>query len=210
MRKDSTMKRALDRFGLKMDDIPLPDRRFLDKKLEKGESREIVLSADSPLGGTIRKVQCFDLDEVKNMIGVKNELARRKKSRRFPNVNLNLYSPAKLERNYDEGKLTFDQHQFIKSAGRAYVFGDSDIVKDFKRVIEKTHTRGAGSFDLTIACFGNIWILNGWSLVLTPSIQSFCANALLLEPNAQVIRKGNADINFNIGEIRTVEPQLPI
>ena len=106
--------------------------------------------------------------------------------------------------------MSRQHYEFVAAVGRAYMFGDSEEVKDFKTIVEHIYTRGSGRFDLTAACFGNIWILNGWTLVIASDIQMFCANKLQLEPLAKVRRMGGADVNFNINIVKEVQPQLPI
>jgi hypothetical protein len=200
------MERAMERFGFER---PLPNLIVLEKSLPKGTTREIAISSDAALGGIVKTVYAFDLLEVKRMIGFPDRLAQQKKPRKCGDLDLKRYSPSELERAYNEANLTLDQYEFIKAVGRAYVFGYSPPVSQFKAIVEKIYTRGSGRFDLTIVCFGTVRVRNGYSLVITPSFQSFCASALHLEPEASVVRTGNADIKFNIGQIRVVEPDLP-
>lgn len=189
----------------------LPNVDLVNKKLSEGERREVVLDRDSPLGGRIHTNDLYDLNDVKQLVGVEDRLGAKKV--RYPNrqrARARKYTPDELLRAYKEGVFTPDMNRFVREVGRQYVFGDSRDVRGFKAIIETVYMRGAGRFDLTSACFGTIRVFNGWSLVLTSSIQLFCANRLLLEPLARVRRTSNADISFNVSEIRVVQPELPI
>lgn len=212
--KQTATEKALERFGLKQDPTSLPNVVVAERELPSGTIRQVTISRESALGAIVSTVECFDLDDVKRMIGLPNRLAgrkRRRKPRRLSNKRLyKQYTPDELARAYEEGLLTRDQQEFIEAAGRTYVFGDSRQVQDFKAILETVYTRGAGRFDLTAACFGTIRIRNGWSLVITSSIQLFCANQLLLEPEARVVRTDNAHVAFNVNRIRVVEPELPV
>lgn len=213
-REHTATEKALERFEVKQDPTSLPNIVVAERKLPSGTTRQVTISRESALGGVVSTVEHFDLDDVKRIIGLPNRLAvqkKRRKLRRLSNVRLyKQYAPDELARAYEDGKLTPDQHEFIKAVGRTYVFGDSSLVEDFKAILETVYTRGAGRFDLTAACFGTMRIRNGYQLVITPSIQLFCANQLLLEPEARVVRTGNADVAFNVSRIRLVEPDLPL
>ena len=207
--------KALERLGLKHKTNALPNFVLLERELLAGENREIPISRDSALGGLVKTVEYFDLDEVKEVIGLPDRLAQRNEALQRDELcvqvkDLDRYSPSALEKAYDEGTMTAEQQRFLQKVGRTYVFGYSPLVQAFKAVLQKVYTRGASRFDITSVCFGTLRIRNGYSLVLTPSIQSLCIDRLLLEPNARVIRTGNVDINFNIGRIRVVQPDFPI
>lgn len=176
-----------------------------------GEERELMLDRAAPLGGRVHVRECFNLDEVKRLMGLEDRLASKKT--RYPKPrrgSATIYQPDELMRAFTANELTADMLNFIRTVGRQYVFGDSRPVRAYKTIIEHVYTRGSGRFDLTSVCFGTIRIRNGWSLVITPSIQLFCAQRLFLEPQAHVRRIGNADVTFNVSEIRIVQPDLPL
>jgi len=188
----------------------LPDVVIAARDLDGEERRELTLDRGSPLGGLVHTTDCFDLDEVKRLIGLEDRLATKKT--RYPRPHRRsaiTYQPEELMRAFNANELTPDMLNFVRAVGRQYVFDDSRQVRAYKAIIEHVYMRGAGRFDITSVCFGTIRIRNGWSLVLTPSIQLFCAQRLLLEPQARVRRTGNADISFNVSEVRVVDPLLP-
>jgi hypothetical protein len=185
----------------------LPDVVVGDRALGGDERRDVVIDRRAPYGGRVHTTECHDLDEVKRLIGLEDRLAAKKirypRRRRAPEKT---FRPEELMRALKANEFTAEMSRFVRAIGRQYVFDDSRRVRDFKAVIEHVYTRGAGRFDLTSVCFGTIRIRNGWSLVLTPSIQMFCAHRLLLEPQARVRRIANVDISFNVSEVRVVDP----
>jgi hypothetical protein len=213
MKRGDRLRAALRLISGHDDLAALPDVTLGGFKLPEGDRREVALDRKSALGGSIHTTEVYDLDDVKRMIGLDNEIAALKKSRKSAPYGAGktaTHSPGDLLRAYETDALTPQMLDFVRALGRRYMFGDSREVRDYKAIVERVYTRGAGRFDLTSVCFGTIRILNGWSLVLTPSIQMFCAARLLLEPQARVRRRGNVDISFNVSEIRVVQPELPI
>lgn len=185
----------------------LPDVLIAKSPLPADTRREIVLERDSALGGQVRTSDIFDLREVKALIGLPDEVAAKKcrypgSGRRAPRS----YEPEELMKAYESDTLSADMLHFIRYAGRKYIFDDSRPFEKYAAIVTAVYARGAGRFDLTSVCFGTLRIRNGWSLTLGSSIQHFCAAALLLEPEARVRRTANADISFNVSEIRVVEP----
>jgi hypothetical protein len=124
-----SLARALGRFGLQAINA-VPNLILLEKQLDAGTRLEIPLSRDSALGGIVQTVECFDLDEVKERIGVPDRLAQRRQSKHCDDLavalkDINRYAPAALERAYEEGTMTSDQFEFLKKVSRIYVFGYS-------------------------------------------------------------------------------------
>ena len=198
-------RRAIERFGLDPE-ASLPDVVLLDKPLPQGEKKMVVLSKDTPLGGVLNTVSCYDIDELKHMIGVPNRLAKLKKKK---SKLRNEFSQEKIKKCYKSSAYTYEHQRVITAVGRTYMYGNSELVSNYKRVLETIFTRGADSFQIVVACFGTIRVQNGWDFVITPSVQSICIDTLLLEPDAGIRRRGNADFNFNIGTMRVVEPLGP-
>lgn len=185
----------------------LPDVLIAKSPLPADTRREIVIERDSALGGRLCTTDIFDLREVKAMIGLPDEVAAKKcrypgSGRRAPRS----FEPEELTKAYESDTLSAEMLGFIRYAGRKYIFDDSRPFERYAAIITAVYTRGAGRFDLTSVCFGTLRIRNGWSLTLGSSIQHFCAAALLLEPEARVRRTANADISFNVSEIRVVDP----
>lgn len=201
---------SLKKFGIDVDIDSLPDVKISEKPVAYGEERKVTLSPEAPLGGIIRKVECYDLDEIKELIGIPNRIACSRQSEQMRRLDLEKFSPDTLERQFDKGGLGFEEMQFLRTVGEAYVYGDSENVKSFKPILERVFTRGAGRFDLTVGCYGSFWVANGHTFSLPASFQVFCALALYLEPSAKFLRRESAHVKMNIGTIADVDPQLPI
>lgn len=176
-------------------------------QLKPGEKRTFEVSEKVPHGATIHQIRCCGLDHAKQVFGVANEVARKRRGPLYRCCQKQHFSVRELEQAVHRRTLTPAMSDFLLRTAEEYVYDDSTLVSQYKAVLEAVIP--ANSFDLKVAGWGNIYLYAGWTFSVPPDVNIIFADRLTMETGARVRRKF-APIKFDIAEIRQVEPQLPI
>lgn len=176
-------------------------------RLKAGEIKTIEINENSLHGAQLQTVRCPDLDSAKRVMGVSDDIARKRRRPLYECSNIRRFSVREVEKAVADKQVTNSMSEFLLRTTEHYVFGDSQLVKQFKPALETVFPQGA--FDLKIAGWGTIILFEGWTFSVSPSINIVFADELIMETGARV-RRRFAPIKFDIGEIRQISPQLPI
>jgi hypothetical protein len=200
----------LRRLGINVSPEDLPDLILSRRALPANTQREMVITPEAPQGGVVRTVRTSSLDEMKRLIGLPDEQARRRRGGLATRIRLEDHRPAELLAALRGRRMVTEQQEVVSSLAREYVFGDSARVQEYRETIEEALTAGGNPVAITTVSFGRLRVRNGWRLVIPSSIQAFFAERIDLEPEATIVRRGAIDLNFNVGVMRVVQPELPL
>jgi hypothetical protein len=200
----------LRRLGINVSPEDLPDLILSRRALPADTQREMVITPEAPQGGVVRTVRTSSLDEMKRLIGLPDDQARRRRGGLATRIRMEDHRPAELLAALRGRRMVAEQQEVVSSLAREYVFGDSTRVQEYRETIEEALTVGGNPVAITTVSFGRLRVRNGWRLVIPSSIQAFFAERIDLEPEATIVRRGAIDLSFNVGVMAVVQPEFPL